>query len=228
MRVLLYSADARSASVFSKLISRQFDLSSAFDRDTFDVFLAGYDFDLIIMYAGDYRKKLIPVIRDLNHQKSTIPILLVGELESSDFIVEALDAGADDYAPVPIDLTVLYAKARTLVRRPLSLASSTIQIGNLRLDLRSKEVFMGANQIVLSPTEYEILERLCLNAGKNVPLDTLYRSMNERSMGTSTTLMRVHIYNLRRKIGEYSKNGPYIVNQPAAGYKITHDSIAAV
>lgn len=228
MRVLLYSADAPAASVFSKLISRQFDLSTAFDKDTFDVFLLGYDFDLIIMYAGIKRKKLLPVIRELRHKKITIPILLVGELESSDFIVDALDSGADDYAPVPIDLTVLYAKTRTLVRRPLSLVSSTVQIGNLRLDLRSKEVFMGANQIILSPTEYEILERLSLNAGKNVPLDTLYRSMSERKMGTSTTLMRVHIYNLRRKIGEYSKNGPYIVNQPSTGYKIIHDSIPTI
>ena len=136
---------------------------------------------------------------------SNIPIiLLTAKSEDTDKIL-GLNIGADDYITKPFNPVEVIARVRSQLRRFTKLGgkpqeNGKIVIGNIELDDNSKQVFVDGNEVSLTPTEFEILKLLMLNAGKVMSPKEIYESVwNDTAYGAENTVA-VHIRHIREKV----------------------------
>src|SRR5512144_2591584 len=92
--------------------------------------------------------------------RSDVPIIVLSARSEEDLKVAALDAGADDYVTKPFGQEELLARVRAFLRRSYSVPNvpnTNVQIGELRIDLDARRVFIGEEDLHLTRTEYAIL-----------------------------------------------------------------------
>lgn len=159
--------------------------------------------------------------------KADIPILMVTAKGTVLDLVDGLDSGADDYIAKPFDIRELSARVRALLRprRPRGAPPPTLTVGDLTLDSRTAEVYVGQGEgILLTPTEYNLLKFLMEHAGEIV---SPYRLLNEvwgyPEGAGSPDLVRAHVRNVRLKIEPDPANPTYIRTVRRHGYTIILD-----
>lgn len=125
--------------------------------------------DLILLDLGLPDLDGSEVIHALRQWTST-PIIVLSARDQEEVKVAALDLGADDYVTKPFGINELLARMRTALRhaaRPESeAASSVFTVGNIRVDLGRRQVFVSDSEIHLTPIEYKLLTTLIRYAGK--------------------------------------------------------------
>jgi len=119
--------------------------------------------------------------------------------------VAGLDAGADDYLVKPFDLEELLARLRALVRRGTVIEdeTSTLQVGDLELDLDRREVVRDGVSIDLTKTEFELLALLMHNEGIVLTRELIYERIWGYDFETNSKSLDVYIGYLRRKTEEH-------------------------
>ena len=160
--------------------------NSAFDVIVLDVMLPGLD--------G------LHVTRRLRATGTRAPILMLTARDSVPDIVKGLDVGADDYLTKPFSFEVLAARLRVIARRTAADSEGILQIGDLTLHTETHEVHRGRRSLILTPTEFVLLEHLMRRAGRVVSRDDLIDAVwgIDREVGRNT--LDVFIFQLRNKI----------------------------
>jgi DNA-binding response OmpR family regulator len=135
--------------------------------------------------------------------------------------VRGLDEGADDYLVKPFSLAELLARLRALLRRDMGQppASTTMRVGELRLDTARHEVFRGERPLRLTRKEFGVLEYLMARPGLVVHARELQREVWDEHADPLTETVRVTVGNLRRKL---NGNGepPLVETVPGKGYRL--------
>jgi DNA-binding response OmpR family regulator len=134
--------------------------------------------------------------------------------------VRGLDEGADDYLVKPFSLAELLARLRALLRRDSGYpASTTLRVGELRLDTARHEVFRGERALRLTRKEFGVLEFLMARPGLVVHARELQREVWDEHADPFTETVRVTVGNLRRKL---NGNGepPLVETIPGKGYRL--------
>ncbi len=155
---------------------------------------------------------------------SNIPvILLTAKSEDTDKIL-GLNVGADDYITKPFNPVEVIARVRSQLRRFMQLGGSNstvnkLTIGGIELDDSAKRVMVDGDEILLTPTEFEILKLLMQNAGTVFSPKDIYRKVwNDEAFGVENTVA-VHIRHLREKIEINPAEPRYLKVVWAHGYK---------
>ena len=132
---------------------------------------------------------------------SGVPILVLGESSAPMDAVLGLDAGADDYLPVPFHPDELVARVRAVLRRTRSAPHTrALRVGPLELDLDRRVLLSSGTLIRLSRREWLLLEVLARNAGSPVSRDQLLAA-GWGPDAAARQVLRVSIGRLRRKLG---------------------------
>ena len=159
------------------------------------------------------------------------PIIFLTAYSGESDKLMGFSAGADDYIVKPFSNTELLIRIKSLLRRSREYAlagqdraSSAVQENELRykdliLDLDSQSVRKEGEVIVLTYTEYKILELFLSHPKKIYSLDNIYQSIWEEDAVGDSTIM-VHIKNLRKKLGDSSRNPKYIRTAWGKGYYV--------
>ncbi len=157
---------------------------------------------------------------------SRIPIVVVSLRDSEEQIVEALDAGADDYLVKPFGAKELLARLRAALRRGDSTpGETTFQSGDLRVDLEGRELFSHGQNVALTPTEWDLMKVLVQHAGRVLTHVQLLEMVWGPQYVEDLQILRVNISNLRRKIEPDPKRPIYLVTELAVGYRLkVHDN----
>jgi two-component system response regulator MprA len=147
----------------------------------------------------------LTVCRVLRSEGNQLPVLmLTARTETSDRVA-GLDAGADDYLPKPYDLDELLARLRALLRRSaysaddIGPAQGELVLGDLRIDPSGRRVFRGEREVLLSKTEFDLLELLVMNRGIVLDHTTIYERIWHYDFGPDSKNLAVYIGYLRRK-----------------------------
>ena len=140
------------------------------------------------------------IVRRLRSVKDATPILLLTARDAAGDIVTGLDAGADDYLTKPFSFQILMAILRALSRRKSVEPSTKLQTSDLALDTGTREVSRRGAGIVLTKTEFELLEMLMRNTGRVITRTRMIESVwgHERDIEDNT--LDVFIRQLRAKI----------------------------
>lgn len=182
--------------------------------------LAAHRPDLIILDLGLPDMDGIEVTRRLR-ERARIPIIILSVREQEKDKVAALDAGADDYLTKPFGIGELLARMRTAMRHTLPPeAESVFVTGELTVDLGRRVVSVGGREVQLTPTEYDLLRVLVMNAGKVLTHHQLLRDVWGVAFDQETHMLRVNISNLRRKIETDPTRPRYVLTEPGVGYRL--------
>lgn len=145
----------------------------------------------------------LTVCREASHRGITTPILLLTARVEVGDRVAGLDAGADDYLVKPFVVDELLARCRALLRRHKPTSSNTnLRVGDLTLNSLSREVHRGNREIILTKTEFDLLELLMQQPGTVISRDAIYEIIWGYNFETSSKSLDVYIGYLRRKTEE--------------------------
>ena len=139
------------------------------------------------------------VLERLRKTRNT-PVLFLTARDAAADRVRGLDGGGDDYLVKPFDLSELFARLRSLIRRTADRSSPVIAIGKTSIDTRARTVAVEGKFIPLTAKEYMILEYLAQHRGKVITRTELYEHVFDERSDTLSNLLDVHVYNLRRKM----------------------------
>jgi two-component system OmpR family response regulator len=150
------------------------------------------------------------------------PVLMLTARGSLDDRVVGLDGGADDYMVKPFAFAELLARLRALVRRGNVERPAAIEVGELRLDPGTRQVWRGEAEIDLSSKEFTLLETFMRHAGYVLSRSQLLEQAWEYDFEHRSNVVEVYIRYLRRKI-----DVPFDVNSietvRGAGYRLRKD-----
>ena len=164
------------------------------------------EYDVIVL---DLRLPGLPgqeVLRTLRDRGVATPVLVLTAQDAVESKVQALRSGADDYVTKPFSFEELLARVEALGRRPRSIASPTIEVGDLSIDTGSREVKRGTVSIDLTPKEYAVLEYLARNAGRVLSRTLITEYAWGYNFDPGTNIVDVVINRLRKKIDLASPN----------------------
>ncbi len=147
-------------------------------------------------------------------------MLILSALGQVDDRVKGLRAGGDDYLPKPYSFSELLARIEVLSRRRTTGAPETVyRVGDLELDRLSHRVSRGAEEIILQPREFRLLEFLMKNAGQVVTRTMLLEHVWDYHFDPQTNVIDVHVSRLRAKIDK-GFDKPLIHTIRGAGYTV--------
>jgi two-component system copper resistance phosphate regulon response regulator CusR len=203
MRILLVEDEPDAAKMLAKGLREQsYAVDVATDGET-AVYQAGVnDYDLVILDVMLPLKDGFEVCRELRAEGLTFPILMLTARDAPPDRVAGLDMGADDYLTKPFDFHELLARLRALLRRGPALRPETVEVADLSIDMRARQVRRGGRQIELTAKEYALLEYLARRAGEVVSRAEIAEHVWEENFDPFSNLIEVYVQRLRRKIDE--------------------------
>ena len=176
--------------------------------------------DVIILDLGLPDMDGMQVIRSLR-EWSKVPIIVLSVRGRESDKIAALDAGADDYVTKPFGMGELMARIRAALRNRLEkeIDEPVFQSGGLVVDLARRMVSVEGREVRLTPTEYDLLRVLVINAGKVLTHPHLLREVWGPADVDETHYVRVYIGQLRQKIEADPARPRYILTEPGVGYR---------
>jgi two-component system, OmpR family, KDP operon response regulator KdpE len=178
--------------------------------------------DLVILDLGLPDMDGLQVIRRLR-EWTAVPIIVLSARGAESDKVAALDAGADDYVAKPFAVGELLARARVALRHA-ALArepgESTFEIGDLRVDLGRRRVWLHDTEVRLTPIEYRLLAVLVRHAGKVLTHRQLLQEVWGPGQVEQTHYLRIYMANLRRKLETDPARPRFLRTEPGVGYRL--------
>lgn len=182
--------------------------------------------DLVILDLGLPDLDGLEVIRRLR-EWSQAPIIVLSARGQEQDKVSALEAGADDYLTKPFGIGELLARMRVALRHAervaMPTADPTFTLGDLRVDLAGRRVFVAGREVHLTPIEYKLLTTLVRYAGKVVTHGQLLREVWGPKQEGQAHYVRVYMTHLRHKIEAEPAQPRYLITEPGVGYRFKVD-----
>ncbi len=182
----------------------------------------GWRPDVVLLDLGLPGLDGFEVLRRLRQRDDRAAVIVVSVMPDERDKVRALDLGADDYVVKPFGMDELVARIRAVLRRQAAVAHGepVVRCGQLLVDLGRRRVTVAGREVHLTPTEYELLRLLALNAGR--PLThrfLLARIWGEHALG-DTYNTRYIVAQIRRKLGDDPTHPRFILTEPGVGYRL--------
>jgi two-component system KDP operon response regulator KdpE len=155
---------------------------------------------------------------------SAAPVIVLSAVGEEREKVAALDAGADDYVTKPIGIDELLARLRAVLRRVVPNGEPLVKLGELEIDLEKQEVRLEGQPVHLTPHQFELMRAFARNVGKLLTHRMLLQEVWGPTYGSESSLLRVHVAQLRRKIEPDSARPRYLLTEPGAGYRLVDPS----
>jgi len=187
---------------------------------------SGRNPDVILLDLGLPDGDGIDVARQIR-QWSRVPIIVLSARGREQDKIEALDAGADDYLTKPFGVGELMARLRVALRhaaRPEGESTEpVVAIGELRIDLERRQIWVGDAEVHLTPTQYKLLSTLARHAGKVLTHRRLLQEVWGPNVSEHTHYLRVYMTQLRHKLERDPARPRYLVTEPGVGYRLKVD-----
>lgn len=227
MRILLVEDDPTTSKSVELMLSNANLNVYATDLGEEGIDLAKlYDYDLILLDLNLPDMNGHEVLRQLRLAKIETPTLVLSGYDDAENKIKSFGSGADDYMTKPFHREELIARIHAIVRRSKGHAQSSIQTGDVLVNLDAKTVEVEGQPVHLTGKEYQMLELLSLRKGttltKEMFLNHLYGGMDEPEL----KIIDVFICKLRKKLAQATGGENYIETVWGRGY-VLRDPIAA-
>ena len=201
MRLLFIEDDFSLQSVISKRLKDEgYFVDSCMDGKTGYEYASNLDYDCIILDIELPELNGLEVLKKLREEGNRSNIILLTSKSSVDDCVHGLNTGADDYLAKPFQYKELLARIRTIIRRQKEDKCNVLVFEDLSMDLNEYTVTRAGQRIVLTRTEYSLLEYLLRNKGHILTRAQITDHVWRNSFECDSNVVDVHIRFLRNKI----------------------------
>lgn len=218
-RILIVEDEARLREVLCDYFKSKGDEpSEAADGPTALALAAEREFDAVlldIMMPGLDGFSVCRLLR----QKSDVPIIFLTALSEEEDKLLGYELGADDYITKPFSMSVLYAKTTALIRRSRGSMSEgdSLRVGEIRLDLAARRVYVEGKELALTPKEYALLLCLAQNRGVVMSREQLLVKCWGHDFEGDSRAVDTQIKRLREKLGKHADCIKTVIK---AGYRL--------
>ena len=222
MHILLIEDDMNAARYVTKGLKESGHIvDHASDGDIgLDIALSS-NFDVMVVDRMLPKLDGLSLILKLREENINTPILILSALGEVDEKVIGLKAGADDYLAKPFSFSELLARIEVLHRRTNpDTKETTLKVGNLSMNLLTREVQRSDIKIDLQPREFRLLEFLMRRSNQVVTRTMLLEGVWEYHFDPQTNVIDVHISRLRSKIDKPFKENEMLFTERGAGYAL--------
>jgi DNA-binding response OmpR family regulator len=162
-------------------------LATPYDAAVVDIMLPGRD--------G------LSIVQELRRQKLNLPVIILSARNSLDDRIKGLQTGGDDYLVKPFAFSELLARIQALIRRASqSTEPASLTVGDLQLNLATREVTRAGRHLDLQAREFALLECLLRNAGRYVSKTMILEKVFDYSFDPQTNVVDVLVCRLRNKV----------------------------
>lgn len=202
MRLLLVEDDIKIALFIKNGLKEEgFAVDHAEDGEEGLHLALNEPYDLAIIDLMLPRLDGLLLIRELRKNEKNIPVLILSAKRSVDERVEGLKTGGDDYLVKPFAFSELLARCQALIRRNNRVTNpSSLNFADLSMNLQTRKIFRGGEEIELQPLEFSLLEYLMRNAGRVVSKTMIMEHVWDYNFSPQTNVVEARICYLRDKI----------------------------
>ena len=143
----------------------------------------------------------LTLIEELRHKRINTPVIILSAKRSIDDRVKGLQKGGDDYLTKPFSFSELLARVQALIRRASREPEPTVlSLGDLSMDLLTREVIRTGTRIELQPREFALLEYLMRNVGRVISKTMILEHVWDYNFDPQTNVVDVLVCRLRNKV----------------------------
>jgi len=153
---------------------------------------------------------------------SDVPVIMLTARDGESDVLRGFSKGADDYVTKPFSFAQLAARIQAILHRTDHQAQDSpdfVESGELRVDLRTRQVWRGEERILLTPTELKLLTTLMAYPGEVISPEELVRKVWGPQYAGEVGHVRRYIWHLRKKLEVDPENPRYIHNERGFGYR---------
>jgi len=202
MRILVVEDDAKIASFVVKGLKQSgFAVDRAMDGEDGLRLARTQSYDLMVLDLMLPKRDGLSLLRDLRTEGIRSPVIILSALASVDDRIKGLQAGGDDYLTKPFAFSELLARVHALIRRATQTTEPTrLTVGDLSLDLITREVHRGGRRIELQTKEFALLEYLMRHPGRVLTKTLILERIYDFNFDPQTNVVDVLVHRLRSKI----------------------------
>ena len=202
MRILLIEDDLKIASFIKKgLKASGFAVDHAVDGEEGLHMVMTEPYDTAVIDIMLPIRDGLSLIKEMRRERIKTPVIILSAKDSIDDRVKGLQSGGDDYVTKPFAFSELLARVQALIRRSSGISEPTkISVGDVSMNLISREVIRSGKRIELQPLEFSLLEYLMRNANRVVSKTMIMEHVWDYHFDPQTNVVESRIYRLREKI----------------------------
>jgi two-component system OmpR family response regulator len=202
MRILVVEDDNKIASFIVKGLKQAgYAVDRCADGDEGLIFAESTPYDAAVVDIMLPKLDGLSLVQRLRGKKIRIPVIILSAKASVEDRVKGLEAGGDDYLTKPFAFSELSARLQALIRRATQVAEpSRLTVGDVELDLFTREVTRAGQKVELQAREFALLEYLMRHAGRPVTKTMILEHIFDYSFDPQTNVVDVLMHRLRAKV----------------------------
>jgi two-component system OmpR family response regulator len=201
MKVLVVEDEKKIASFVSKGLEAQgFIVDVCHHGDDAYALATTRPYDALVLDIMLPGRDGLSILRNVRDRKLPLPVILLTARSELNERLEGLNLGADDYLTKPFFIEELIARIHAVTRRASGATQGILAAGDLTVNLLTREVVRGGEQIALTPREFSLLEHLLRSPGRVLTRVQICEQVWNYDFDPGTNLVEVYIQRLRRKV----------------------------
>lgn len=223
MRVLIVEDEAKLAEALKKgleLKGFSVDWLSDSEKARTRILLYRDEYDLILLDLMLPGIDGATICRDVRAEGVTTPIIVLTARDETDYKVELLNMGADDYVAKPFSFDELIARMNAVLRRPEQTLPQVLKVRDIELDPARHTVSKGGEEVQLTLKEFALLEYFLRNKNEAVTRESVMDHVWSFDFPGFSNVLDVHMKNLRKKLDTYEDGVPLFETIRGVGYRL--------
>ena len=201
MKVLIIEDEKKIASLIRKGLEAQgFVVDVCLQGDDGYALATSRPYDALILDIMLPGRDGLSILRNIRERKIPLPVILLTARAELNERLEGLNLGADDYLTKPFFVEELIARLHAVTRRATGAQQSILEVGDLAMNLLTREVTRAGAPIELAPREFNLLEHLMRSPGRVLTRVQICEQVWDYHFDPGTNLVEVYIQRLRKKV----------------------------
>lgn len=184
----------------------------------------------ILLYKNEYDLVLLDLMlpdvdgaticRDVREAGVMTPIIMLTARDETEYKIDLLNSGADDYITKPFSFDELVARIQAVLRRPSDALPGKLQVRDLELDPVRHTVTKSEQPVQLTLKEFSLLELFMRHINEALPREQILDHVWSFDFPGFSNVLDVHMKNLRKKLDDYGDTDPLFETIRGVGYRL--------